>query len=148
MSKKILIVDDEPHLRLLLEQTLAEFEDRGVEIFTAENGDIALEIIKTEKPNIVFLDVTMPMITTYEECSKKKELKIFEEPRQKNEAGYEVCRLVKKELKMNYIYIVMLTAKGQEIDKKKGFDSGVDVYLNKPFDPAAIIALTGKILNV
>ena len=57
MEQKILIVDDEAHIRMLIEQTLEELEDEGVEFLTAENGEIALEIIRTEKPNLVFLDV-------------------------------------------------------------------------------------------
>ncbi len=148
MSKKILIVDDEPHLRILLEQTLEEFEEQGVEILMAENGDKALEIIKAKKPDLVFLDVMMPTLSGYEVCGKNKELKNFEEPRQKNESGYEVCRQVKKEWQMKEVYIVMLTAKGQEIDRKKGFEAGVDVYLNKPFDPDVIVKLAGEILKI
>ncbi|HCL81288.1 MAG TPA: response regulator, partial [Nitrospiraceae bacterium] len=57
---KILIVDDEPHIRLLLEQTLEELEDEGVELLISDNGEDALEAIKTEKPELVFLDVMMP----------------------------------------------------------------------------------------
>lgn len=148
MSKKILIVDDEPHLRLLLEQTLGEFEERGVEILMAENGDMALEIIKSKKPDIVFLDVTMPTITGYEVCGRQRELKNFEESGQNNDSGYDVCRRVKKEWQMKEIYIVILSAREHEIDKKKGFEAGVDVYLNKPFDPDAIIKLAGEVLKI
>ncbi len=59
-NKKILIVDDEAHIRMLIEQTLEELEDEGVEFLTAENGEIALEIIQEENPKLVFLDVMMP----------------------------------------------------------------------------------------
>ena len=62
MTQKILIVDDEPHIRLLMEQTLEELEDKGVELLFADNGEIALEIIKSEKPQLVFLDVMMPIM--------------------------------------------------------------------------------------
>ena len=55
MEQKILIVDDEAHIRMLIEQTLEELEDEGVEFLTAENGEIALEIIQKEKPQLVFL---------------------------------------------------------------------------------------------
>ena len=54
MEKKILIVDDEAHIRMLIEQTLEELEDEGVNFMTAENGEQALEIIKSEKPQLVF----------------------------------------------------------------------------------------------
>ncbi len=60
MEKKILIVDDEPHIRALLEQTLEDFEDEDVEILTAANGEEGLETIEEERPNLVFLDVMMP----------------------------------------------------------------------------------------
>ena len=57
---KILIVDDEPHLRTLIQQTLEELEDEGVDLITATNGEEALETIQAEEPNLVFLDVMMP----------------------------------------------------------------------------------------
>ena len=60
MEQKILIVDDESHIRMLIEQTLEELEDDGVEFLTAENGEIALNIIQKENPQLVFLDVMMP----------------------------------------------------------------------------------------
>ena len=55
MEQKILIVDDEAHIRMLIEQTLEELEDEGVEFLTAENGEIALDIIQKENPKLVFL---------------------------------------------------------------------------------------------
>lgn len=122
---KILIVDDEPHIRLLLEQTLEDFEDNGVELIMAENGAEALEIIKAERPNLVFLDVMMPKMN-----------------------GFDVCRAVKNELAMDDVYIVLLTAKGQESEKHQGLDVGADVYLTKPFNPEEIQAMTSKILGL
>lgn len=124
MNKKILIVDDEPHIRLLLEQTLEELEDEGVEIFTATNGEEALEMIKTEKPNLVFLDVMMPKMN-----------------------GFEVCNTVKNELGRQDVYIIMLTAKGQEFDKQRGNEVGADLYMTKPFDPDEVVEKSIKILG-
>jgi two-component system, OmpR family, alkaline phosphatase synthesis response regulator PhoP len=121
---KILIVDDEPHIRLLLEQTLEDFEDKGVEILTSGNGKEALEIIKMKKPDIIYLDVMMPGIN-----------------------GYDVCYMVKHELKLN-VFIVMLTAKGQEFDKKKGEQVGADIYMTKPFNPDTIIEKTSDVLGI
>ena len=72
MAQKILIVDDEPHIRMLIEQTLEELEDEGVEFLTAENGEIAFEIIQKEKPQLVFLDVMMPKMNGMEVCRKVK----------------------------------------------------------------------------
>src|SRR5579875_1715075 len=116
MAKKILIVDDEAHIRMLIEQTLEDLEDDGVEFLTAENGEQALEIIQAENPQVVFLDVMMPKMN-----------------------GMEVCRRVKKELLLNNVYIVLLTAKGQELDRLKGQEVGADVYMTKPFDPEVIL---------
>ena len=112
MAKKLLIVDDEAHIRMLIEQTLEELEDEGVEFLTAENGEQALQIIQEEKPELVFLDVMMPKMN-----------------------GMEVCRRVKKELMLENIFIILLTAKGQELDRLKGQEVGANVYMTKPFDP-------------
>lgn len=125
MSKKILIVDDEAHIRMLIEQTLEELEDEGVEFLTAENGEVALEVIREENPQLVFLDVMMPKLN-----------------------GMEVCRRVKIEEGMKDIYIVLLTAKGQEADKQKGLDMGADVYMTKPFDPERLLEKAKEVLGL
>ena len=88
MEKKILIVDDEPHIRALLEQTLEDFEDEDVEILIAKDGQEGLEVIKEEQPDLVFLDVMMPKMN-----------------------GFVVCETVKQTLQLKNVYIVMLTAK-------------------------------------
>ncbi|MCW3116769.1 MAG: chemotaxis protein CheY [Chitinophagaceae bacterium] len=125
MSQKILIVDDEAHIRMLIEQTLEELEDEGVEFFAAENGEKALEIIQAEKPNLVFLDVMMPKMN-----------------------GMEVCRRVKKELALDDVFIILLTAKGQELDRQKGQEVGADIYMTKPFDPEAILNKAREVLDL
>lgn len=122
---KILIVDDESHIRLLIEQTLEELEDEGVEILTADNGVDALETIKTEKPNLVFLDVMMPKMN-----------------------GFDVCRTVKHELNLKDVYVVMLTAKGQEYDRQRGGEVGADVYMTKPFDPDELLERAKQVLGL
>ena len=125
MAKKLLIVDDEPHIRLLLEQTLEELEDYDVEILTATNGLEALETIRTEKPNLVFLDVMMPKMN-----------------------GYEVCQQIKADPTLSDVYIIMLTAKGQEFDRDRGKDVGADIYMTKPFDPDEILEKSFEILGI
>ncbi len=125
MSQKLLIVDDEPHIRMLIEQTLEELEDDDIVFFTAENGEQALDIIQTENPQLVFLDVMMPKMN-----------------------GMEVCRRVKKELKLDKVFIVLLTAKGQELDRQKGQEVGADLYMTKPFDPEAILAKAKEVLGL
>lgn len=124
-DKKILIVDDEPHLRMLIQQTLEELEDDGVELLTATNGEEALDTIRTEQPNMVFLDVMMP---------------------KKN--GFDVCQAVKHEMGMQQVYIVLLTAKGQEFDRQRGLEVGADLYMTKPFDPDALIARAREVLGL
>jgi len=125
MEQKILIVDDEAHIRMLIEQTLEELEDEGVEFLTAENGEIALEIIQKENPKLVFLDVMMPKMN-----------------------GMEVCRRVKKELELKDVFIVLLTAKGQELDRLRGQEVGADVYMTKPFDPEIILSKAKEVLGI
>mgnify|MGYP003949199881 CR=1 FL=1 len=125
MSQKILIVDDEPHIRMLIGQTLEELEDEGVDFFTAENGEQALEIINEENPQLVFLDVMMPKLN-----------------------GMEVCRRVKQELALNDVYVILLTAKGQELDRQKGQEVGADLYLTKPFDPEILLSKAREVLGL
>jgi len=125
MEQKILIVDDEAHIRMLIEQTLEELEDEGVEFLTADNGEAALEIIQDEKPNLVFLDVMMPKMN-----------------------GMDVCRRVKKELAMNDVFVILLTAKGQELDRQRGQEVGADVYMTKPFDPEVLLDKAKEVLGI
>ena len=122
---KILIVDDEPHLRMLIQQTLEELEDEGVELMTAANGEDALETIRAENPDLVFLDVMMP---------------------KKN--GFDVCNAVKNELGLSHIHVVLLTAKGQEFDRQRGQQVGADLYMTKPFDPDALLAKARQVLGL
>jgi DNA-binding response OmpR family regulator len=125
MEQKLLIVDDEAHIRMLIEQTLEELEDEDVTFFTAENGEQALEIIQAEKPSLVFLDVMMPKLN-----------------------GMEVCRKVKKELVLDDVFIVLLTAKGQELDRQKGHEVGANLYMTKPFDPEALLKTAREVLHL
>jgi len=122
---KILIVDDEPHIRILLEQTLEDLEDHDVEILIAENGQEAYDIMKSKEPQLVFLDVMMPKMN-----------------------GFEVCEKIRNEVPSSKIYIILLTAKGQEADKEKGLLLGANEYITKPFDPDQIMEKAMEILNV
>ena len=121
---KILIVDDEAHIRLLIEQTLEDLEAEDLEILEADNGQEALRLIQEAQPSLVFLDVMIPVMS-----------------------GFEVCRIVKRELKMEQVYIVILTAKGQEFDRRVGEEAGADCYMTKPFDPDELLDLAVKVLS-
>ena len=114
--KKVLIVDDEAHIRLLLEQTLDELEEVGVSLLVAEDGGKALRMIRDERPQLVVLDVMMPVMN-----------------------GFDVCKTVKADGDLKSTFILMLTAKGQELDRNTGQEVGADMYMTKPFDPDELI---------
>ena len=122
-GNKILIVDDEAFIRVLLTQTLEDLEDHGVELLTAADGKEGLAVALEERPAIIFLDVMMPYLS-----------------------GYEVCRQVKAAAPD--IYIILLTAKGQAVDKELGTAAGADEYVTKPFDPDHILARVGTLLGL
>jgi two-component system, OmpR family, alkaline phosphatase synthesis response regulator PhoP len=125
LNKKILIVDDEAYIRLLLEQTLEDLEERGVDLLTVDNGADALKIIADERPELVFLDVMLPKMN-----------------------GFDVCRAVRRELKVEETFIVLLTAKGQEYDRKTGEEAGANIYMTKPFDPDELLELAKKVMGL
>ena len=125
MAAKVLIVDDEVHIRTLIEQTLEDLEDEGVELLTADNGADALALIEEERPSLVFLDVMMPKMN-----------------------GFDVCHAVKNERGLRDIYVVMLTAKGQEFDKQRGVEVGADIYMTKPFDPDELLDKARDVLGL
>jgi len=120
-NKKILIADDEPYILRSLSFVLKK---EGFDIETACNGEEALEKAQQFNPKILFLDVMMP----------KKD-------------GYEVCNKLKSNPETEDIYIIMLTAKGQIIDKEKGLTTGADEYITKPFSPREIVNKVKKIME-
>ena len=125
MSKnaKIAIVDDEVHIRSLLEQTLEDLEGEP-EILMAVNGVEGLALIEREHPQLVFLDMMMPLMN-----------------------GYDVCAAVRKNPALVDVVIVMLTAKGQESDRVRGLEVGAHRFVTKPFDPDEILDLAREILG-
>ncbi|KHK03718.1 two-component response regulator [Desulfovibrio sp. DV] len=126
MPGKILIVDDEVHIRMLLEQTLEELEeDFGIDILSAQNGEEGLALIKSQKPDVVFLDIMMPKLN-----------------------GYEVCQRVKDDPAITDIGIVLLTAKGQEVDRRQGLELGASRYMTKPFDPDEVLKVAKELLRL
>ena len=125
MSRKILSVDDEAHLRTLIHQALEELEDERVEVITATNGDEVVAAIESDRPNLVFLDVMMP-----------------------KQSGFDVCRHTKHTLGLDDVYVVLLTAKGQEFDRQRGREVGADLYMSKPFDPDALLGKAREVLGM
>jgi len=120
-AKKILVVDDEMHILRIVKYKL---ESAGYNVMTAVNGVDALAIAREEKPALIFLDIMMPGLN-----------------------GYEVCSQLKNDPDTKNIIIIMLTAKGQESDKIKGLEVGVDEYITKPFSPQDLLDRTKDLLG-
>ena len=117
--KKILIVEDEDSIRGFLKINLKR---NGFEVLEADNGEEGLEIFKSEDPVLVILDVMLPGID-----------------------GFEVCKRARE--KKDNIGIIMLTAKGQDMDKIMGLEYGADDYMVKPFNPMELLLRIKAILR-
>jgi DNA-binding response OmpR family regulator len=113
MPKKILVVDDEPNIVLSLDFLMKQ---AGYETRTAKDGNDALKAIEEEIPDLVLLDVNMPGCT-----------------------GYEVCERVKTHPQWHDIVVVMLTAKGRDVEREKGLALGADDYITKPFATQEVV---------
>jgi CheY-like chemotaxis protein len=120
--KTILIVDDQPTVRELVSVTL---EIGPYRLLTADNGDQALALARHEKPDLMLLDVQMPGGTM---------------------DGLDVCRALKDDPTTREIYIIMLTAKGQEWDKEAGHIAGANEYMIKPFSPLELMNKVDSVL--
>ena len=112
-KKRILVVDDEPYVIRSLTFVLKK---EGYDVSSVTNGEEALAKVRELKPDLMFLDVMMP---------------------KKN--GYEVCQEIKNDPELSDIYIIMLTAKGQEADREKGLGLGANEFMTKPFSPARVV---------
>ncbi|MEJ2556463.1 MAG: response regulator [Anaerolineae bacterium] len=121
--KKILIVDDQPAVRELVDVTLRIGD---YTILQAVSGDQALAVAHTEHPDLVLLDVMMPNSSI---------------------DGFEVCRRIKSDPMTQNIYVVMLTARGQEADMELGKQVGADDYFTKPFSPLQLMNKIEELLG-
>lgn len=121
---KILIVDDESNNRTLLQEILEDFEENGTRLLYAADGAEALDLIKSERPALVFLDVVLPKMD-----------------------GFEICHTVKDELGLNDIFIAMLTAKAQDTDKRQAKRVKADAYIAKPFKIKTITDVVATVFN-
>ncbi len=118
IEAKILIVDDEKNIVELIKFHLKKESYRVIEAY---KGKDALELFKKEKPDLIILDLMLPDM-----------------------GGFEICKLIRKESK---VPIIMLTAKGEEVDKILGFELGADDYLTKPFSPRELLARIKAVLK-
>ena len=123
--KKIIIAEDQAHIRRLIEQSLEELEDEGIELLFAEDGEQALALFHEHRPLLLLLDVMMPKLD-----------------------GFEVCARVRQDPDNQPVHIIILTAKGQEYDRAAGERSGANQYLTKPFNPDALLATVRQALGV
>lgn len=121
MAKRVLIVDDEPNIVTALEFLL---EKRGYEVKVATNGEVALAEVEAFKPDLVLLDVMMPKVS-----------------------GYEVCQRMRANPQWQGIKIVMLSAKGREVEVSKGMSLGADLYVTKPFSSAELVATIDRLVS-
>lgn len=121
MAKTIVIADDEPHVLRSLEFILKK---QGYNVVTATNGEEALERVKEIDPDLVFLDIQMPKMD-----------------------GNSVLRHLRDEAKYQDLYIVMITAKGQEADRLNSLESGANEYITKPYSPRKLIGRVKEILG-
>lgn len=120
-EKTILIADDEPYLIRSLSFVLKR---ERYQVETAMDGLETLEKIKRLKPDLVFLDIQLPKID-----------------------GFEVCRQIRADPELQGTYIIMLTAKGQDLDRQRGLAVGANEYLTKPFSPKELIQHLQSLLS-
>lgn len=117
----ILVVDDDPYVQRSLSFV---FRKEGFEVEVASNGEEALKKARELKPKIIFLDLMMPKIN-----------------------GFDVCRAIKSDKELYDCYVIILTAKGQEVDKERGLREGANDFITKPFSPKEIVAKVRSILK-
>ena len=121
MAFKILVVDDEPVIVRLMEFILAR---QGYELLVAVDGEEALQKIRAHHPDLVLLDIMMPRID-----------------------GYEVARLLRADSETAGLPIIMLSAKAQKEDIRRGAEVGVDAYVTKPFSPEHLVQVVAEHLQ-
>jgi two-component system alkaline phosphatase synthesis response regulator PhoP len=120
-TKKILIVDDEPSIVLSLEFLM---EKAGYIVFTAGDGEAAMEKVRDEKPDLVLLDINLP-----------------------GRSGYDICQSMRANPEWNDIRIVMVTAKGRDVEREKGFAMGADEYITKPFSTEEVVETVSRLIE-
>ena len=121
MSKKVMIVDDEPNIVLSVEFLMKR---AGHEVVTAGDGEEALRVLAETKPDLMILDVMMP-----------------------NKNGFEVCADVRANPETADLPILMLSAKGREAEREKGLSLGANAYITKPFSTHELVARVDELLR-
>jgi DNA-binding response OmpR family regulator len=119
--RKILIVDDEPNIVMSLEYT---FKKNNFEVFIARDGQEALDILQNQLPDVIILDVMMPLVD-----------------------GFETLEQIKKNEKLQHCKVMFLSAKNKESDIEKGMALGADAYLTKPFSIKKVVEQVNELLE-
>ncbi|WP_333809866.1 response regulator transcription factor [Flavobacterium sp.] len=119
--KKILIVDDEPNIVMTLEYT---FKKSNYEVFIARDGQEALDILKTNFPDVIILDIMMPMVD-----------------------GFATLEQIRKDANLQHTKVMFLSAKNKESDIEKGLALGADAYLTKPFSIKKVVEKVEELLS-
>lgn len=119
--KKILIVDDEPNIVMTLEYT---FKKSNYEVFIARDGQEALDILKTNYPDVIILDIMMPMVD-----------------------GFATLEQIRKDNNLQHTKVMFLSAKNKEIDIEKGLELGADAYMTKPFSIKKVVEKVEELLS-
>jgi two-component system alkaline phosphatase synthesis response regulator PhoP len=118
---KILVVDDEVYILHILDFSLGA---EGFDVITANNGEMAIAKAKQERPNLIVLDIMMPVLD-----------------------GYETLKRLKQDQDTKDIPVILLTAKGRDVDKRLGFEVGATDYIVKPFSPSRLIERIEEIIG-
>jgi len=121
MSKKVLIVDDEPGIIVALQFLM---EQNGYATIVAFSGEEAMEAVAQHHPDLILLDIMLPVVD-----------------------GFEVCQRVRENPEWNDIRIVLVTALGSEVKVTKGLDLGADAYITKPFSNADLVAKVKELIE-
>jgi CheY-like chemotaxis protein len=125
MTKKVLIVEDQPDSRRLLQDILQRFHAYGVEVSVARDGTEAWDHIQKNKPDLILLDLMMPGMS-----------------------GLDVCRAVKADPGLATAHIIVVSAKVQQEDRREAARAGADEFLTKPYDVNAVIERVQMALGV
>lgn len=120
-NKKILIVEDDPVIVISLEFLMKE---NGYETILTNNGEDAISKAKSEKPDLILLDIMLP-----------------------NRSGLDVCQTLRNQSEYDSVKIVLLTAKGREVDVNKGISFGADAYITKPFSTRELVRKVEELLG-
>ncbi len=119
--KKVLICDDEPYI---LESVSYIVRHAGHQVLAAADGETALALARSEKPDLMFLDIMLPGMS-----------------------GFDVCRQLRQDSRTRHLHIIILSARGQDIDAVMGTEAGADEYITKPFSPRKLRRRLEEILD-